>query len=120
MKTLFITLTVIIIAMAPSNIQAQDCGSAASVTGDIWTEHELAIRALGCVFGPTCTLVEIAGYTDRMITLWNSLVGNSWAHIGPRRLGFNKTHTGTVVGNLGARLDFASCIVPVIRNHHHR
>jgi hypothetical protein len=73
--------------VAPNTAQAGDCGSVASVTSDLWDKY-----------GALASNLPYTQKVDEMIKFWNSMAGNSWAKIGPRRLDFGKNLAGTVVG----------------------
>lgn len=72
---------------APSTANAGDCGSVASVTSDLWSKY-----------GQLASNLPYADKVDEMIKFWNQMAGNSWAHIGPRRLDYGTNLAGTVVG----------------------
>lgn len=71
----------------PSEAHAGTCGSVASVTSDLFGKYNSLASNL-----------PYADKIDQMIKFWNSMAGNSWAKIGPRRLDFGKTLNGTVTG----------------------
>jgi hypothetical protein len=73
--------------VAPSTANAGNCGSVASVTSDLWDKY-----------GGLASNLPYAEKVDEMIKFWNSMAGNSWAKIGPRRLDFGKNLNGSVVG----------------------
>ena len=72
----------------PSQAHAGDCGSVTSVTSDLWNKYEEYLR----------DNLPYAKTVDKMVKFWNSMAGNSWAKIGPRRLEYGKNLKGTVVG----------------------
>jgi hypothetical protein len=93
MKKMLLTLSLMAAAVpatmlvAPSTAHAGNCGSVASVTSDIWTEYNSLASQLPYV-----------DKIDAMIKFWNSMSGNSWSKIGPRRLDYSSNLNGTVVG----------------------
>lgn len=90
----------------------ETCRSAGQVIGDIYKKWGEVIIATGCVVGVNAgtggvampaTLACIskadkyAAAVEEMVKFFNANANNSWATIGPRRLEWNKTQTGTVV-----------------------
>lgn len=80
-----------------TNISAQtpSCNSSAGVVSKMWK----AWKDLG--FGDASGLNNALylNHTDRAITKWNQLIGNSWATIGPRSLKINgRSERGTIMG----------------------
>ena len=71
----------------PSTAAAGTCGSVASVSSDLFKEYN-----------SLASQIPYIDKVDKMITFWNSMAGNSWAKIGPRRLEYGKTMSGTVTG----------------------
>lgn len=72
---------------APSSAHAGDCGSVSSVTADLWSE-----------FGTLAANLPYASKVDAMIKFWNTMAGDGWGHIGPRRLVYGTNLAGTIVG----------------------
>ena len=93
MKKTLLTLSLMTAAVpatmlvAPNTAQAGECGSVASVTSDLWDKY-----------GKLASNLPYAEKVDEMIKFWNSMAGNSWAKIGPRRLDYGTNLDGTVVG----------------------
>lgn len=71
----------------PTTAHAGTCGSVASVSSDLFKEYNKIASS-----------IPYSDKVDKMIKFWNSMAGNSWAKIGPRRLDYGKTHNGTVTG----------------------
>jgi hypothetical protein len=93
MKKTLLSLTLLTAAIpasvlvAPSTAQAGDCGSVTSVTADLWEEfHDLAAN------------LPYASKVAAMISFWNKAVGDGRWKIGPRRLVYSTSHSGTVIG----------------------
>ena len=111
-KSLTAALTALSIAAAATvspSAHAGSCTSAAKVFSDIWDKYGVYAVAAGCAAGSaaaggltftTCftNANTYAAITEQMVTFWNDSANNSWSTIGPRRLEFNKTLTGTIVG----------------------
>jgi hypothetical protein len=69
---------------------ATGCGSVSSVTSDIWQEWNRLIQ----LAVPETQMVA------SMINFWNSMLGTSWAAIGPRPL-TDTWQSGNIIGTTG-------------------
>jgi hypothetical protein len=93
-------------------VRAENCRSAAQVTGDIYKKWGEVIIATGCVTGVTiasgglalpATLKCIdkadkyAESVERMVSWFNTMANNGRWTIGPRRIEFGNTQTGSLV-----------------------
>ena len=114
----------IMLFFASSQLSAQSCNTAASVTSDIWNKTtSLLAQTYACPVAqiisgqplPNCVrnVRTYAGFANKMIRFWNSNAGNSWSTIGPRKLEMGKSHQGRLVGTTG-RLYISPC--PVNKN----
>ena len=101
--------------------RAEDCRSTAQVVGDIYKKWGDVIIATGCVAGVaiatggaalpvTLKCVDnadkYAKAVEEMIKFFNAAAGNSWARIGPRRIEYGNTQTGTLIST-GSRVFIA-------------
>lgn len=91
----------LLILISGDQARAQSCDSASKVTADIWDEVDAFVKAYPCSNVADCAVKQGALMTDKLTRFWNGMVGNSWARIGPRRLPFGETLTGTLVGTGG-------------------
>lgn len=86
---------------SPITAAAQSCNSAAQVTADLWNIWDDFYDDICSRNEWNCLIAHEQQIKDNTIQQWNQLVGSSWATIGPRRLDFNRNHTGTIVGTAG-------------------
>jgi hypothetical protein len=114
-----LSISAVILAVAPGLAQAQSCTSAAKVAGDIYQKVGTEAVALGCsaikiAFGKDDTfdqkdLLECykdasfyTGLIDSLTGWWNTKVANNeWSTLGPRRFTANTDHDGTLLGTSG-------------------
>jgi hypothetical protein len=106
-------------ALPYGSAHAGSCDSAAKVLSDIWPEYDKVVNVAGCTIvtvasngtvPPNACLdvaTKVADITENMISFWNKMVNNNWATIGPRRLDYGTTLTGTVVSK-GERMFVAA------------
>lgn len=82
---------------------AVDCGGD-NIAATILKNHQDKLRNLGCKGDEDCIKdrEKKAELVKEGIKFWNSMVGNTWAAIGPRELEFTAELKGTVV-NPGER-----------------
>ncbi|HWB74673.1 MAG TPA: hypothetical protein VG755_06950 [Nannocystaceae bacterium] len=104
------------VAAAPvADAHAGGCESGTKIAADIWDEHDVVLKKLGCAIvsvasegavPPNACLDaadKVAKVVDDMIKFWNGAAKNSWAKIGPRRLALGETLKGKLVST-GGRL----------------
>jgi len=91
-----------------SNIQAQNCNSAARVVSDIWDEVEVQANKMKVQCKESnyrklikCAVGNGAIFTSKMVRFWNRMAGNSWAAVGPRKLDYNSSYNGNILGTTG-------------------
>lgn len=89
------------LAALPTTAHAQSCQSASKVTSDIWGEVDDFVKMYPCVSAVDCAVKKGSLMTDRLIKFWNTMSGNGWSRIGPRRLDFDKKLEGTIAGTGG-------------------
>jgi len=121
-----------IVVQGPA-VAGDGCDSATKVAADLWENWGDEVRAGGCLtaaavsailtqgataassaeFYQKCyaTLNEFNSIATSAVKKWNTLVGNTWAQLGPRALEFNKTLSGTVVGP-GDRMFISAAPIP--------
>lgn len=81
---------------APSSAHASPCGTAATYASDAWNEYYDVAAKIGCVAGSALAVADFstcyAGAStykktvDSMVSWYNKLVGNTWAHLGQRSI----------------------------------
>jgi hypothetical protein len=104
------------VAAAPlSNAHAGSCESGTKIASDIWAKYDVVVKALGCAIvavaseggvPPNACLDgadKVEKVADQMFEFWNTAAQNSWARIGPRRIGLGETLDGKLVST-GGRL----------------
>ena len=106
-------LVVTINATAAPTAQAQNCQSLLQLVGNVWKKWGEVIIATGCVAGTTIATGGLAAgaslacvrnadkykkAAEKMLALFNDLADNGPATIGPRRIEFGRTQSGTVLG----------------------
>lgn len=82
MKKLSVAVALGVVVLSGSTEARADCNTVGTVVTDIFAKWK--------------SLDKAAGKIDEMIAFWNKMAGNSWAHIGPRRLDYATTLEGTV------------------------
>ncbi|MCL4789887.1 MAG: hypothetical protein KJ070_24425, partial [Verrucomicrobia bacterium] len=109
--------------VTPHDAQADDCKSGTQIATAIWSDWGDEIKKGGCLTGVAVPAVLSQGATasaakpmydacydtlakfeeagKKTIAKWNSLVGNTWASLGPRPLTFGTKLKGTVVSTGG-------------------
>jgi hypothetical protein len=113
-KIISSALLTTLFAVAPlREAAAGSCESGTKVAEDIWREHDIIVKALGCAVvsiastgsvPPNACLDaadKVAKVTQDMLAFWNKAAGNSWAKIGPRRLDADETLGGKLVSTGG-------------------
>lgn len=96
-------------AVVVPTVAAQECGGS-SMAAQILKNHQDKLKQLGCKNDKEC-IAKRQELIDNAKTFWNTMVGNSWATIGPRDLQLGADLKGTVI-NPGERRFVSS--VPVI------
>lgn len=121
--TLLTASMVIANLAAPHAARADDCKSGTQIATPIWSDWGDEIKKGGCFTGVAVAAVLSQGATapaakpmydacydtlakfeeagKKTIAKWNSLVGNTWASLGPRPLTFGTKLKGTVVSTGG-------------------
>lgn len=124
-KSLVAVATATALGFSPAVHANNACSTAAQVGADLWKEYDDVVKNVGCVGVTAGAVVGTAGVgllasqkiyskcmtvaddadeaTRNMISSWNDMVGNNWAHIGPRSLPLGETQKGTVTSR-GTRL----------------
>jgi hypothetical protein len=113
-KIVIVTLMMLTLnATTAPKAEAQNCQSLLQVVGKVWKKWGEVIIATGCVAGTTIATGGIGigaslecvrnadkykKATEKMLTLFNDLADNGPATIGPRRIEFGRTQSGTVLG----------------------
>jgi len=107
-----IPIVVLLLILSPGLARATGCGSAASVTADLWDKWGEVAKVVGCagVAAASGGFTYTACYSSankmdkavkKMIKFWNKMAGNSWATVGPRKLVFDTWLQGDVLGTAG-------------------
>lgn len=119
--------------LQPSPAKAADCESGTQMALAIWKEWGDQMKKGGCFTATavatvltegataagavgmyqTCydTLTKFEEITKKVIPKWNSLVGNTWATLGPRALTLNTALSGTLVST-GGRVFLTAAPLP--------
>lgn len=112
MKTKFFTTLFLIFALYSNAIPQDKCRSGAQVFGDIYKEWGAVMIATGCVVGVNAGTGGIAmpltlkciskaekyaEAAEEMVKFFNKNANNSRWTIGPRRIEWGKTQTGSVI-----------------------
>lgn len=105
-------LTFALNSMTMPTVRAENCRSAAQVTGDIYKKWGEVIIAAGCVTGVTVSTGGVAlpvtlkciekaekyaESVEKMVSWFNTMANNGRWTIGPRRIEFGNTQTGSLV-----------------------
>jgi hypothetical protein len=113
----------ILSTLSPMPARADSCESGTKVATVVWEQWGQEIKQGGCItYAAVASIlsggVTVAGSTavyaqcyatitayeeiaQKMISKWNSKVGNTWAHLGPRPLERNTTLKGTLQSTAG-------------------
>ena len=92
--------------LVATNASAGNCNSATSVFSDLWAKFAKSATEAGCKAAASNGDVDYKACFDSatkyekiaadMVKYWNDSAANGWATLGPRRLVFGTTATGTI------------------------
>lgn len=99
----------LIAALLPSVAQAS-CRTGGKIAADLWKKWGDEAILIGCAAAavegvPFGTCMKTAAFYQKIaqatVKFWNVAAANSWATIGPRRIEFGESQSGTLVSTAG-------------------